>query len=171
MAVENKWTPHLPGVVLLTTGHRKKGLGLLLNMNFGFDFGFDVYALWEKKRPVLSCIFIFILFGFWIMILERKPHWHMTSKGSFAAKKILKRRRRQAAHGSIDITSSLDIFEGLHSNYPNSKLKTQNSKENPGSQLSKFESKETPDSQKSSPIKLLILKKCSFASSFVPFCS
>ena len=28
-------------------------------------------------------------------------------------------------------------------------------------------SKENPDSQKSSPIKLLILKKCSFASSFV----
>ena len=31
--------------------------------------------------------------------------------------------------------------------------------------------KENPDSQKSSLIKLLILKKCSFASSFVSFCS
>ena len=33
-------------------------------------------------------------------------------KGSFAAKKFLKRQRCQAAHGSIDITSSLDICEG-----------------------------------------------------------
>ena len=38
-----------------------------MNFGFDFDFGFDVYALWEKKRPVLSCIFIFILFVFWMM--------------------------------------------------------------------------------------------------------
>ena len=86
-------------------------LGLLLNMDFGFDFGFGVYALWEKKRPVLSCIFIFILFGFWMMILEQAALTHDIER-IFRSKNFSKRRRRQAAHGSIDITSSLDICEG-----------------------------------------------------------
>mgnify|MGYP007080500189 CR=1 FL=1 len=60
-------------------------------MSFGFDFGFgfDVYALWEKKRPVLSCIFIFILFGFWIMILEQAALTHDIER-IFRSKKLFK---------------------------------------------------------------------------------
>ena len=58
-------------------------------------------ALWEKKRPVATSpflyfyfysfcswiIFFFLVFGPWYL---SKPHWHMTSKGSFAAKKAKK---------------------------------------------------------------------------------
>jgi hypothetical protein len=43
------------------------------------DFGFDVYALWEKKRPESLLVFYFIfliLFGFWIMILEQAALTH-----------------------------------------------------------------------------------------------
>ena len=62
-------------------------------MNFCFDFGFDVYALWEKKRPVLSCIFIFIfiLFGFWMMmmILEQAALTHDIER-IFRSKKLFK---------------------------------------------------------------------------------
>jgi len=54
-----------------------------------FDFGFDVYALWEKKRPVLSCTFIFILFGFWIMILEQAALTHDIER-IFRSKKLFK---------------------------------------------------------------------------------
>ena len=39
-------------------------------MNFGFDFGFDVYALWEKKRPVLSLLFIiYYLFTYYLIFI------------------------------------------------------------------------------------------------------
>ena len=45
------------------------------------------------------------------MILEQAALTHDIER-IFRSKEFSKRRRRQAAHGSIDITSSLDICEG-----------------------------------------------------------
>ena len=49
-------------------------------MNFGFDFGFDVYALWEKKRPVLCPFLYFYFYSFWFLDHDtwasRIDTWH-----------------------------------------------------------------------------------------------
>ena len=43
----------------------------------------------EKETSPFFIFIIFILFIVWSWYLS-KPHWHMTSKGSFAAKKLFK---------------------------------------------------------------------------------
>ena len=60
-----------------------------MNFGFDFDFGFDVYALWEKKRPVLSCIFIFSSFCFLDDDLEQAALTHDIER-IFRSKKLFK---------------------------------------------------------------------------------
>ena len=65
----------------------------------------------REKETSPFLYFYFYSFGFWMMILEQAALTHDIER-IFRSKKKTKRRRRQAAHGSIDIASSLDICDG-----------------------------------------------------------
>ena len=118
MAVENKWTPHLPGVVLLTT---RKIASVRPPFEHEFWFWFWFWRVRFMREKETSPFLYFYFYSFWFLdhdtwasridTWHRKDLSHMLSQQK-KRKNFSKRRRRQAAHGSIDITSSLDICEG-----------------------------------------------------------
>ena len=100
--------PHLPRVVLLTTGGNNACWASFWTWIFVLILVLTC-TLYERKRDQSFLVFLFLFLFLFFLVFGS---WHLTSKGSFAAKNFSKPRRRQAAHGSIDITSSLDICEG-----------------------------------------------------------